>query len=597
MEARRRLSMHAALCLLCVSVAIVVMPGAKAADAKWLKLQAPRFGVLSQLSAEDTRAWAIQFDQFIDAIHQLYSVNEVALPPLTIVMFKQSKDFAPFQFRTDSGQVKVDGFFANQGGWSVIGLTGQGNDLTRHIIQHEAVHWFASAATTHLPLWFSEGIAEVLATFEAKNGKGRWGRVIQNHVDYLGYRGLVPLDQFLRKSQDEALHGAAADTYYPEAWAFVHYLLFGNNGTQRSKLETLLKQTRDTDLDTAFGAAFGAPYSQVTNDLRKYLERGRYAMALFDLQPPSGEMTVEPATSANVAFALARLAIGGDNYDVAEPYVEQVLASAPNVAGGYELRALIAEHAKDADGEKAALDRAIELGSRDPQVYSLRAAMLVEQNADMYQSFDKFLPSAVARTAADYLERSLALLPRNRGAYQNLVTTLLNVDTITAQDRAALATGRRLFPNEGMFLVGEASAEKRLGNVVGAGRLLQQAGVEPLELSVRFRSAIIALRTEWIGRWYAEHVAQFAGDGKFPEAKQFVDEQLADETVTGRLHSVLELIQGDLPHLERIYAADEAIRKGRVAEGRSALTAITTSDVSDRVRREAERRLQRLSER
>jgi tetratricopeptide (TPR) repeat protein len=596
MEAKSRLSTHVALCLLSLTIAIAAASTSQAAEPKWIKLQSARFGVLSQLSAEDTRAWAVQFDQFIDAMHQLYSVNDVALPPLTIVMFKQAKDFAPFQIRTASGQVKVDGFFATQSGWSVIGLTGQGSDVTRHVIQHEAVHWFASASTTPSPLWFSEGIAEVLATFEAKQGKGRWGRAIPSHAEYLSYRGLVPLEQFLRKSQDEALHGPAADTYYPEAWAFVHYLLFGNNGAQRGKLDTLLKQLRDNDLDTAFNAAFGVSYDDVTNDLRKYLERGRYAMALFDLRPQSSDMTVEPASAANVAFALARLAIGSDNYDIAEPYVQQVLAAAPDAPQGYELTALLAEHAKDTVAEKTAVDRAIQLGSRESRMYSLRAE-LAFANADTNLAWDDFMSRTVARAAADDLERSLTLLPRNRTAFQNLAVALLNVDTVTDVDRSALAAGLRMFPNEGMILVGQAAAEKSAGNIVEAGGLLYKANLEPFALSARFRPSVTALRNNWVGTWYVEHFARLAADGEFSEARQFVEEQLADATITGRLHSMLEGIQQDLPHLERMYAADEALRKGRVSVARDLLVSITTSNVSDRVRHEAERRLEILSRR
>jgi hypothetical protein len=254
----------------------------------------------------------------------------------------------------------------------------------------------------------------------------------------------------------------------------------------------------------------------------------------------------------------------------------------------------MAEHAEDADAQKGALDRAIELGSRDARTYSLRAELLVNANADKNSAFDDFLPRQVARAAADDLEHSIVLRPRNRGAFQNLVMALLNVDSTTEQDRTVLAAGLRLFPNEGMLLVGKAAAEKHAGNIVEAGRLLYQAGVEPFALSTRFRSSVTALRNEWVGTWYVEHVAQFAADGKFSDARQFVDEQLADATVTPHLHSTLEKIQGDLPHVERMYAADQAVRKGRLAEARDLLTTVTTSNASDRVRREAERRLQRL---
>jgi hypothetical protein len=66
-----------------------------AAEPEWIKLQAPGFGVISQLDEEDTRRWAVEFDQFIGALHALYAVEEVSLPPLTILLFKQTKDFSP----------------------------------------------------------------------------------------------------------------------------------------------------------------------------------------------------------------------------------------------------------------------------------------------------------------------------------------------------------------------------------------------------------------------------------------------------------------------------------------------------------------------
>ena len=37
---------------------------------------------------------------------------------------------------------------------------------TRQTIYHEAVHWFTTASDTPQPLWFAEGLAEVLSTFE-----------------------------------------------------------------------------------------------------------------------------------------------------------------------------------------------------------------------------------------------------------------------------------------------------------------------------------------------------------------------------------------------------------------------------------------------
>src|SRR5262245_53940460 len=153
-----------------VSLVFALAAPSSAAEPKWLRLQSPSFGVISQLDEKETLAWAVEFEQFIGALHGLYGAKEVALPPLTIVLFRSPRDFAPYRLRTESGQARVAAFFGNTGDWSIIGMPGNGRDTeTRQTIYHEAVHWFATASDTPQPLWFAEGLAEVLSTFEIRS--------------------------------------------------------------------------------------------------------------------------------------------------------------------------------------------------------------------------------------------------------------------------------------------------------------------------------------------------------------------------------------------------------------------------------------------
>ena len=55
----------------------------------------------------------------------------------------------------------------------------------------------------------------------------------------------MPMEDLLRASQDDALHGSERDQYYPQAWAFVHYLMFGNGGADASKLAAFLRELRE----------------------------------------------------------------------------------------------------------------------------------------------------------------------------------------------------------------------------------------------------------------------------------------------------------------------------------------------------------------
>ena len=578
-----------------VALVCTLAAPSSAAEREWLKLQAPSFGVISQLDEEETLAWAVEFEQFIGALHALYGVERVALPPLTIVLFRQPRDFAPYRLRTDSGQARVAGFFGNTGDWSVIGMPGSGRDIeTRQTIYHEAVHWFATASDTPQPLWFAEGLAEVLSTFEVVDGKGRWGEAIDDNVTYLAHSGLMPMEDLLRASQDEALHGAGRDKYYPQAWAFVHSLMFGNGGADSGKLAAYLREIRTANLGTATANAFGKSYDDLTNDLRRYLERGRYGYAEVELRDPSAEMIVEPASEANVAFALGRLATVGGNLDIARTHAQRVIALAPSSPAGYELEAYAAHEAGDDASLVPALERAIDLGSRESWIYVTRADRLQFGSQRDSGRLDELLTADTARKAADLYERALGLRPRNDAAFTGLVMALLNVDAPTDSDTIALSAARIMFPTDGLLLVGQAAVARSRGDAPAAAKLLGQAVAEPFTMPRRYRSSVVALRNGWIAEWLVAELAKLTQDGKFAESRALVTEYLADVTIKGPLRSMLESVQEDLPDLERLHAAAEAERAGRQDEAAAILTALVNDPgIGEQARSEAEQMLRR----
>jgi len=579
---------------LCLLPAVALSTAASAAEREWLKLQGPSFGVVSQLNEADTRRWAVEFDQFIGAMHDLYDVKEVDLAPLTIVLFKDGRDFAPYRLVTQSGQAQVAGFFGRKGDWSVIGMSGGARaSTTRRTIYHEAVHWFASGANTRSPLWFSEGLAEVLSTFRSIEGKGRWGEAIEDNVGYLQYVGIMPIEDLLHASQDEALHGS--DKYYPQAWAFVHYLMFGNGGTQRAKLAELLRLQKTSDIDTAFDTAFGKSYKDFDSEMRGYLRNGRYGYAEIALRDRSGEMTVVPATEANVEFALGRLATVAGNTELAIAHADRVIALVPDAAAGYELRAYATTEADDRAVFDAAVARAIELGSRDAFLYEAQANDLVASNQRDNGFIDDLLSPEVARTAANLYQRALGLRPRSETALPGLVVALLNVDTLTESDQLTLNVSRVMFPTSGLLLVGQAAIERQSGNVREASRLLRQATLEPFTLPQQHHRAVVALRTNWLGQWLSEEMSALISDQQFAAARTLAAEHLADDTLPTPLRTMLENVQKDLPDMERIRSALDAGEAGKRQEAIAILTDLADSpSTGERPRRTAERILQDL---
>jgi tetratricopeptide (TPR) repeat protein len=561
---RRFASRRLGVTFFLVSLLFAVAAPSSAAEPKWLKLQAPSFGVISQLDEKETLASAVEFEQFIGALHGLYGAKQVVLPPLTIVLFRTQRDFAPYRLRTESGQVRVAAFFGNTGDWSVIGMPGSGRDAdTRQTIYHEAVHWFTTASDTPQPLWFAEGLAEVLSTFEVVDGKGRWGEVIDDNVAYLSYAGLVPMEDLLRASQDEALHGGDRDKYYPQAWAFVHSLMFGNGGADSAKLAAYLRELKTSDLDTATANAFGKSYDELTSDLRNYLKRGRYGYAEVELLDRSSEMRVAPASEANVAFALGRLAAVGGNLDLARMHADEVISLAPSSPAGYELAAYAAHEAGDDATLKPALERAIELGSSESWVYVTQADRLLYGSERDSGRLDELLAADTARAAADLYERALRLRPRNDEAFAGLVMALLNVDSLTDGDNVVLSAARVMFPTDGLLLVGQAAAAKSRGDASAAVKLLGQATKEPYTMPRRYRNSVVSLRNGWIGEWLLTELAKLTKGGKLAESRALVTEYLADDTIKGPLRAMLESVEKDLPDLERLPTAAETGRAGK----------------------------------
>ncbi len=465
---RNRFALAAALFALLTALLTAPLTAAAAAD-RWRIVTTEHFKVLSQLDDRDTKSWIRSYDEFIAATSGALGIKAQALPPLTVVLFSRDRDYIPYKLKRPDGRTaNVAGQFSRQPSWSVIGLSAEGdNEVTRQIIYHEGVHWLMSVDPTRQPAWFSEGIAEMMATFEQRGNKMNWARPSGAYLGLLNSRPIMPLREFLAEPSAIFNRDDHTDRYYAQSWAFVHFLTLSKDSSRRQLLTRFLQAFRTSSGEAAIQQVFGDDLPTIEKDFKAYL--GQRTFGYISLPATAGAEPPDPvaATPDAVESALGLLALGADHRDLARTHAERAIQLAPTRPGGHEILAYLALRGEDSNAVAKHAEAALSAGSRDADMY-----MLMAQSYAIGNNSDR--PDADATRVRLY-EQAINLSPRRLDTYHRLVEAMFAHEKPRLEDRRFLEAGLKVFPGEDWIKVGIATANSRLGDRDGALRGLDEA--------------------------------------------------------------------------------------------------------------------------
>lgn len=123
------------------------------------------------------------------------------------------------------------------------------NGLKWTTIQHECWHAANSIFLQEMPSWMDEGLAEVFEDGVFFGDQFAIGelppRKLGRALSVLQSGGFVPLSTFLQQGDQwghQLRRGVAAGkNQYLEAWSIMYFLLFGDNGAHRHKVNTMMR--------------------------------------------------------------------------------------------------------------------------------------------------------------------------------------------------------------------------------------------------------------------------------------------------------------------------------------------------------------------
>jgi hypothetical protein len=286
----------------CAAVSCLLASVAGAAE-EWRRLETPSYTVMSQLDERDTRAWAAEFDLFVDSLTGVLGLRRATLPPLTVMLFADKDDLervrpASLSAACLAGRMQV----------RVLGFTGDMQDAAaRHAVFHAGVHWVTSASSVPQPRWFEEGVAELFSTFGVKGGIVHWGDPIGDHAALLRSQGLMPIRELLASTDGQHESQGDPGQYFAQSWALAHLLLLGGRPGQHEQLQSYLKAFRSGSEVEAFSTGFAGDYAGLEQSLHEYLEQPRLARGLRPREVIERKYIVTRASPIAVETALAQM--------------------------------------------------------------------------------------------------------------------------------------------------------------------------------------------------------------------------------------------------------------------------------------------------
>ena len=329
------------------------------AEQTWTEVQSQHFRVITNGSSRDGRAVANEFEQmrYVFAL-RFKNENIQSGPPLTIIA---ARDEATLRNLDPAGWKAMNGNLAGQffRGWekqyAIIRLDTFG-DSNQVVVYHEYTHSILHANFHWLPTWLDEGFAEFYAYTRFQKDRIYIGAPSMR-MRILRYGNLMPVSQMLEVNGRSPLYHNDRDVelFYAEAWAMVHYMIFGPGMENGDKLSTLFRLLQSgVPQQKAFQQVFGDPHA-FDDAFAQYVRR--FAINAGVLPPNTKtdpkSFAERQLTPAEADYELGCFHIDAHDRAAGKSLIEKALELDPKLAAAYEeLGFLYFDDGKDSDAEK-----------------------------------------------------------------------------------------------------------------------------------------------------------------------------------------------------------------------------------------------------
>ncbi len=444
--------------ILLALLALLSSAAAHAADT-WIAFETANFSVLSNASESTAQKTALEFEQVKAAYEKVWPWARLGRGRPLVVALKDERTFKQWT--------------ALKGGVSYVSYSVEGPDRQYLILRTDSrpgdvevtpnynlyrAYLQAVLSTSFerpLPLWLSNGLAQVLGNTTVVDKEIRVGRPVPWEFQRFN-RDPAPLQRvldaglsstFMTKDDQRTVFDA-------QCYVLVHYILFADKGAHGQQLSRFQELWRGgSSHDKAFTEAFGS-VGAIENQLPTYATSKilSFARLQADARIDNERPPVRVLPPADVAGRMACVQVALGQPAEAQTAVRAARDADPRAPISYDAEGMLADHEKDKPRATQAYAQAVALGSKSAYSHYRAAQVAWRPEAD----------SATLAVIHQRLEEAIGFEASYAAAHAFLAEVLAQEgDGPGALEHAKTAVN--LAPGDGYSRVAAAQALQKLG--------------------------------------------------------------------------------------------------------------------------------------
>ncbi len=452
-----------------------------AAAPQWTRVTTPNVELYTTAGEKAGRDAALHFEQIRAFFAQASPVKPPGDFPLRIIAFSSSAEY-----RLYTSNPRSAAFFVSGPGRDYIVMQ-DASPESSSIAVHEYVHFVIRHSGLHVPLWLSEGWADVYSSMRRVRDGMAVGDLVPLRMRALDSAkgGWFDFQTLTSVAPGSSIYneGDRTGLFYAESWAVAH-MLFLSPEYRDNFGKFLIALHRGTAAGDAVQAAFGKTGDQLFADAQRYFDRKKLVGTVFKTTPllaHDGSTASEPVAASldeyNSRLILADLQVAAGRSDLARIEYERLESQNPDRKDLQQSMGYLFWGIRDNAKSREHLARAFSLGASDPQAcYTLALLQLaagdpaqqiiasLERAVAGYPGFtDALLQLGVIRSITRQFEaakQALLAIPaitadKAAGVYYALATAYLETGDLDTA-RTHLATARKYIKKKEEVALSEA---------------------------------------------------------------------------------------------------------------------------------------------